>query len=220
MKTHTRVVWTISIIFLFASQTLLFAEGDEETRFDLIWALIGIMFPTLILICLSIGIYLWLKRRKMLGRKMDDEENLDITMLNEPFLYNRNLASIYPDNDQNTQEQQLEELEPSALNSLEHVFRLDDNDLRQSYVLIANLIKNYVSEKYGIKVKYLTTTQILESLPNDLTDSVADHAGEILRACDMIEFSHYRPLRSDLKNIYVSTKEFLANQLENKDEEI
>ena len=70
MKTHTRVVWTISIIFLFASQTLLFAEGDEETRFDLIWALIGIMFPSLILICLGIGIYLWLKRRKMSGRKI------------------------------------------------------------------------------------------------------------------------------------------------------
>ena len=37
----------------------------------------------------------------------------------------------------------------------------------------------------------------------------------------MIEFSHYRPQRTDLKDIYVSTKEFLENQLEdNKDAEI
>jgi hypothetical protein len=70
-------------------------------------------------------------------------------------------------------------------------------------------------------MKHLTTTQILESLPNGSTDLVADHAGEILRGCDMIEFSHYRPLRTDLKDIYVSTKEFLENQLEdNKDAEI
>ena len=225
MATHTRTILAISIVFLFASKTLLFAEVDGETSFGLIWALIGIMFPSLLLICFGIGVYLWLKRRKIsrlkIQRQIDDEENLDITMLHEPFSYNRTIASIYPDCGRNTQEKQLEDLERSALEDLERIFRLDDNELRQSYVLIANLVKNYVSEKYGIKIKHLTTAQILESLPNGPTDLVADHAGEILRGCDMIEFSHYRPLRTDLKDIYVSTKEFLENQLEdNKDAEI
>ena len=225
MATYTRTILAISIVFLFASKTLLFAEVDGETSFGLIWALIGIMFPSLLLICFGIGVYLWLKRRKIsrlkIQRQIDDEENLNITMLHEPFSYNRKIASIYPDGGRNTQEKQLEDLERSALEDLERVYCLDDNELRQSYVLIANLVKNYVSEKYGIKMKHLTTTQILESLPNGPTDSVADHTGEILRGCDMIEFSHYRPLRTDLKDIYVSTKEFLENQLEdNKDAEI
>ena len=225
MTTYTRTILAISIVFLFVSKTLLFAEVDGETSFGLIWALIGIMFPSLLLICFGIGVYLWLKRRKIsrlkIQRQIDDEENLNITMLHEPFSYNRKIASIYPDGGRNTQEKQLEDLERSTLGDLERVYRLDDNELRQSYVLIANLVKNYVSEKYGIKMKHLTTTQILESLPNGPTDLVADHAGEILRGCDMIEFSHYRPLRTDLKDIYVSTKEFLENQLEdNKDAEI
>ena len=225
MTTYTRTILAISIVFLFASKTSLFAEIDGDTSFGLIWALIGIVFPSLLLICFGIGVYLWLKRRKIsrlkIQRQIDDEENLNITMLHEPFSYNRKIASIYPDGGRNTQEKQLEDLERSTLGDLERVYRLDDNELRQSYVLIANLVKNYVSEKYGIKMKHLTTTHILESLPNGPTDLVADHVGEILRGCNMIEFSHYRPLQTDLKDIYMSTKEFLENQLEdNKDAEI
>ena len=108
-------------------------------------------------------------------------------------------------------------LEESALEDLEQIFRLNINDkeLQKSYALIANLVKDYISEKYGIKMKQLTTTQILESLPNSSTDLVVDHVGEILLGCDMVEFSHYRLLRADLTEIYVSTKGFLKNQLEN-----
>ena len=219
MKTYTRITLKISIVFLFASQTFLFAEVDGGMRFDLIWALVGIMLPTLLLICLGIGIYLWLKQRKMsrlkILRKTDDEENLDITTLNEPFSYNRKITSVYPGIGQNTPKKQLEDLERSALSYLEQVFHLDDSDLQQSYVSIAKLVRTYVAEKYGIKVEHLTTTEILESLPNGPADLVADYVGEILRGCDIIEFPHYRPLRTDLKDIYMSTKEFLENQLEN-----
>ena len=136
MATYTRTILAISIVFLFVSKTLLFAEVDGETSFGLIWALIGIMFPSLLLICFGIGVYLWLKRRKIsrlkIQRQIDDEENLDITMLHEPFSYNRTIASIYPDCGRNTQEKQLEDLKRSALEDLERIFRLDDNELRQS----------------------------------------------------------------------------------------
>ena len=40
MATHTRTILAISIVFLFASKTLLFAEVDGETSFGLIWELI------------------------------------------------------------------------------------------------------------------------------------------------------------------------------------
>ena len=87
MTTYTRTILAISIVFLFASKISLFAEIDGDTSFGLIWALIGIVFPSLLLICFGIGVYLWLKRRKISRlknqRQIDDEENLNITMLHD-----------------------------------------------------------------------------------------------------------------------------------------
>ena len=199
----------------------MFANVDGEKSSDLTWALIGVMLPSLLLICIVGGVYFWVKRRKTslvkTLKKTGGKENPDVTMLSEPFSYNCKTASIYPHYSQGTQETRLKGLEESALEDLEQIFRLNinDNELQKSYALIANLVKDYISEKYGIKMKQLTTTQILESLPNSSTDLVVDHVGEILRGCDMVEFSHYRLLRANLMEIYVSTKEFLEKQLEN-----
>ena len=46
-----------------------------------------------------------------------------------------------------------------------------------------------------------------------MTDSVTDHVGEILRSCDMIQFSKHRPSRSDQDRIYQTAREFLENQI-------
>ena len=221
MKNYTRTILAILTVFLLISKTSLFAKVDGEKSSDLTWALIGGMLPSLLLICIAAGVYFWLKRRKTslvkILKKTDGKENPDVTMLSEPFSYNRKTASIYSDYSRDIQETRLRGLEESVLEGLEQIFRLNisDNELQKSYALIANLVKDYISEKYGIKIKQLTTTQILESLPNSPTDLVAAHVGELLRGCDMAEFSHYRLLRTDLTEIYVSTKEFLENQLEN-----
>ena len=214
MTNYTKTILAILTV-------LLFANVDGEKSSDLTWALIGVMLPSLLLICIVGGVYFWVKRRKTslvkTLKKTDGKENPDVTMLSEPFSYNCKTASIYPHYSQGTQETRLKGLEESALEDLEQIFRLNINDkeLQKSYALIANLVKDYISEKYGIKMKQLTTTQILESLPNSSTDLVVDHVGEILRGCDMVEFSHYRLLRANLMEIYVSTKEFLEKQLEN-----
>ena len=214
MTNYTKTILAILTV-------LLFANVDGEKSSDLTWALIGVMLPSLLLICIVGGVYFWVKRRKKslvkTLKKTGGKENPDVTMLSEPFSYNCKTASIYPYYSQGTQETRLKGLEESALEDLEQIFRLNINDkeLQKSYALIANLVKDYISEKYGIKMKQLTTTQILESLPNSSTDLVVDHVGEILRGCDMVEFSHYRLLRANLMEIYVSTKEFLEKQLEN-----
>ena len=102
----------------------------------------------------------------------------------------------------------------TSLKELEQVVSLRKGEsVREYYDKISTIIKRYVEEKYQIKTFDATTGQILESLPHDLTDTVVDHVGEILRTCDMIHFSRHRPSRSDLDNIYRTSKEFLENQI-------
>ncbi len=103
-------------------------------------------------------------------------------------------------------------LESTALKELEQTLRLrEDGHIPQYYESIAMTTKRYISEKHQIKI--VDTGQILESLPHDLTDSVADHVGEILRTCDMIQFSRHRPSRSELNRIYHTAKEFFESQI-------
>ena len=87
-------------------------------------------------------------------------------------------------------------------------------DFHEYYDKISSIVKRYVEHKYGIKTLDATTGEILGSLPHDLTNSVADHVGEILRTCDMIHLSGHRPSRSDLQDIYRTTKEFFERQME------
>jgi hypothetical protein len=105
-------------------------------------------------------------------------------------------------------------LEFISLTDLKQVLPLREAGRAQEYYeSIAMVIKHYVEKKYQIKTLDATTGQILSALPDDLTDSVADHVGEILRTCDMIHFSHHRPSRPELKRIYQTAKEFIESQI-------
>ena len=105
-------------------------------------------------------------------------------------------------------------LESISLNDLEQVLSLREGGrIQEYYGSIAMIIKRYVGEKYQIKILDATTGQILSALPDDLTDTVVDHVGEILRMCDMIHFSRYRPSRSELDRIYQTAKEFVENHI-------
>ena len=102
-------------------------------------------------------------------------------------------------------------LESAALKALEQALRLrNEGNIPQYYESIAMTTKRYISEKYQIKI--VDTGQILACLPHDLTDSVADHVGEILRTCDMVQFARHRPSRSDLNRIHQTAKEFFESQ--------
>ena len=87
-------------------------------------------------------------------------------------------------------------------------------DSHEYYNKISSIVKRYVEQKYGIKTLDATTGEILGLLPDDLTNSVADHVGEILRTCDMIHLSGGRPSRSDVEDIYRTTKEFFERQMD------
>ena len=110
-------------------------------------------------------------------------------------------------------------LEASSLRELQQI--VSDHahkDSSQLYNKISSIVKRYVEQKYHIKTLDATTGEILGSLPHDLTNSVADHVGEILRTCDMIHLSGGRPRRSDVDDIYRTTKEFFERQIDQPSE--
>ena len=51
----------------------------------------------------------------------------------------------------------------------------------------------------------MSVSQILDDIP----EPILDHTGEILRMCDMIEFSKYRPNRTELEMIYQNSKSLI-----------
>ena len=126
MTNYTKTILAILTVLLFTSKKILFANVDGEKSSDLTWALIGVMLPSLLLICIVGGVYFWVKRRKTslvkTLKKTGAKENPDVTMLSEPFSYNCKTASIYPYYSQGTQETRLKGLEESALElSLIHI---------------------------------------------------------------------------------------------------
>lgn len=220
---------SISICVQFALGTAsVFAAGDDPHNSDGSWglfgAILGVVFPALIIIAIGGGIYVWLRRNKSALTDAFPRRRPPKSWDISPPTYtssasppasgtvhlNRSNPSMEPDRPLEHDEQTVESI---ALINLEQVLSLrKSNRIREYYEAIAIIIKQYVEAKYQIKTLDATTGQILSALPNRLTDSVTDHVGEILRSCDMIQFSRHRPSRSEQDRIYQTALEFFESQ--------
>ena len=209
----------------------LFAASNDFSSNDgnpgIFGAILGVVVPALLIIAIGAGIYVWLRRNKPsltgLFPRRQTSKNWDIS---PPTYTSPSPSPVSPHGTArpnrpdplNEQDRPLDRdeytLESIALTDLEGVQALrESNRIQEYYEAIAIIIKQYVGEKYQIKSVDATTGQILSALPNGLTDSVTDHVGEILRSCDMIQFSKHRPSRSDQDRIYQTAREFLESQI-------
>ena len=223
---------SVSICVQFALGTAhLFAASDDFNSDSgtpgIFGAILGVVVPALLVIAIGGGIYFWLRRNKPaltdLFPRRRTPKNWNVSSptytSSSPFPMSPRDTAHPDDLDPLTEpDRQLERdeytLESIALADLEGVLSLrESNRIREYYEAIAIIIKQYVGEKYQIKSLDATTGQILSALPNGLTDSITDHVGEILRSCDMIQFSRHRPSRSELDRIYQTAREFLESQI-------
>ena len=210
-------------LFLLASSG--FSQGaalDEHQAsfFDLIITAVSIIIPALLVAGVVLGIYAWFRRNKMtlprlFRRDESDEEHQNLRGRMPLITPRANVSRTEVKTSEEVipldSETDSITLEGAALNALEQALRLrDEGHIPQYYESIAMITKRYISEKYQTKME--DTGQILASLPHDLTDSVADHVGEILRTCDMVQFARHRPSRSDLNRIHQTAKEFFESQ--------
>ena len=93
-----------------------------------------------------------------------------------------------------------------ALKNLERALRLkEDMDYVAYCGLISDTIRSYLNDYFGLQVSNFSTSQFLNRLP----ESIIDHTGEILRMCDMIEFSNHCPTQTELDSIYQNSKSLI-----------
>ena len=86
-----------------------------------------------------------------------------------------------------------------ALKNLEQALRLKEDMNYVAYCgLISDTVRSYLNDYFGLQVSNSSTSQFLNGLP----ESIIDHTGEILRMCDMIEFSNHCPTQTELDSIY------------------
>ena len=223
---------SVSICVQFALGTApLFAFSNDLNSNNgepgILGAIIGVVVPALFIIAIGGGIYVWLRRNKpALTSLFPRQRTLKNWGISPPTYPSPSSSPVFPRatarparSDPFTEpnaplERDEYTLESIALTDLERVLSLRElNHIREYYESIAMIIKQYVGEKYQIKSLDATTGQILSALPNGLTDSVTDHVGEILRSCDMVHFSRYRPSRSELYRIYQIAQEFIESQI-------
>ena len=218
------VQFALGTAHLFAASNDLNSNSGNPGIFG---AILGVVVPALLVIVIGGGIYVWLRRNKpSLTNLFPRRRTLKSWDISPPTYTSSSPSSMSPrgtvhrdNSDPRTEpDRQLVRdaytLESIALTELDEVQSLrESNRIHEYYEAIAIIIKQYVGEKYQIKSLDATTGQILSALPNGLTDSVTDHVGEILRSCDMIQFSKHRPSRSDQDRIYQTTREFLESQI-------
>ena len=229
-----RIINSISV-FICVQSTLgtahLFAASNDFSSNSgspgIFGAILGVVVPALLIIAIGGCVYVWLRRNKSsLTRSFPRRripKNWDVP---PPTYTSPTPAPVFPRGTARPKGPDLlteqdgplvcdeYTLESIALTDLERSLSLRGaNRIQEYYESIAMIIKQYVGEKYQIKSLDATTGQILSALPNGLTDSVTDHVGEILRSCDMIQFSKHHPSRSDQNQIYQTAREFLESQI-------
>lgn len=219
------IQYTIFLIIAIATISMAADNSNMPSNGDSDWVgvVIGVIIPALVSIILVAGIYTWWKRKKHQHGEKNAEHGLRTILRTEPPSTPRGHEQdlSMPDESLWRVDETVGTLEESSLNALMNATHLrENNKIREYYVAISKIIKQYVGAKFDIKVADYTTGEILEALPQSLTETTIDHVGEILRSCDIIEFAQYRPSNADLDHIYQLAVEFIENQIEvvNEDE--
>jgi hypothetical protein len=191
---------------------------------DFISAIEFIFIPILILLGIIVGLYRW---RILTSRKYRQQaERLESTMTSgnqsaptqrvESQLHQDELREMPSIGEEESHESlydvEFQSLEAIALNEIKSARRFRERGQISEYcTAISWAIKKYVGEKYHIKIVGASTSQILNGLPQELTDSVFDYVGEILRTCDMMGLAQHRPSRGELDHIYQIATAFIQS---------
>jgi len=216
----------VAVIGLASQATLPVAEPSANLT-----DMIGITSWLTVVVGLSLGVWIWLRKKlrglppQQMVKRSKTKQPSQLTPITNSTnvteqIWSESLASNPTTNSLLAED--LEAPEPTttsqslvqalsttasiALCDLDQALSFrESKDYASYYRTISNVVKIYLAEKYDLKMVNMSVSQILDDIP----ESILDHTGEILRMCDMIEFSKYRPNRTELEMIYQNSKSLI-----------
>lgn len=210
-KTARIAGWLCFIIAAMFTFSLPSYAASPSTVSHLIGALVFVLLPALILFCIGVVLFNLLKKRRA-RKSFLSEENLEELLMSQ-----ESLSETPQEEDEESEDDELDmqTLEGMALKELGRAQKFRNaGRIAEYYAAISLTIRQYLGERYGIKAIDASTSQILEHLPDGLTDTIFDQVGEILRTCDMMSLRRHRPSRSELDRIYNVALNFIQSQAE------
>ncbi len=224
----------MNIFFLLNGGSIIVAENTAITKSESLVGLSDIVVNgswLAIAIGISVGLWIWLKKRMVAlpPYQMVKQQQPRIEL--QP---NLEVETSLPDNPDNTdqpwslpvltkQKENFEQIKSLnfvanetnspltsaaslALTNLDQAYTLREGKKYSTYYrTISEIVKIYLSDHFDLKLVNSSTFQLLSSLP----DSIVDHAGEVVRMCDMIEFAKHQPTQSELEIIYQNSKSLI-----------
>lgn len=221
IKNTIFLILAIASISIAADNSIMY----QNNRSDWISVVIGVVIPALLLFIFGAVIYARLKskmrKKEEIKHVPSEGEVVEHGLRATPALQKYEQDLSVPDEEIWEIDELDSSLEEIVLNALKNATQLrEDNRIREYFVAISKIIRQYVGAIFDIeagesrKIADATTGEILESLPQNLTESTVDHVGEILRICDMVKFAQYKPSNADLDQIDQLAVEFIENQID------
>jgi hypothetical protein len=84
-----------------------------------------------------------------------------------------------------------------ALEALEHLIADDligRGEIKQFYIEISEIIRQYINDRYFVVALEMTTTEVLSGLTaQDMGEEIEGHFGTFLNRCDLVKFAKFIP---------------------------
>ncbi|MFQ5550204.1 MAG: hypothetical protein ACE5FJ_03090 [Gemmatimonadales bacterium] len=104
------------------------------------------------------------------------------------------------------------ELALEALERLAQSDLLDRGKIKRYYIMLAAILRTYVTGRWSIDALDMTTDELMQKLGHaDLAPDDRDVAGHILRQCDLVKFAKHRPGRAASRDTFELTRSLIAS---------
>ena len=100
-----------------------------------------------------------------------------------------------------------------ALRELDRIASLplrSDSDFKERYTLVADCLRSYLWNQFGVHAPELTTRQTLRNLESsDMSASELRRLSRILEECDLVKFARFLPDEDDAVRVLERSREFV-----------
>ncbi|RMD88574.1 MAG: hypothetical protein D6813_11875, partial [Calditrichaeota bacterium] len=93
------------------------------------------------------------------------------------------------------------EIALEALENLRESSLIQEGKIKEFFVQISEIIRNYIEGRYFVPALEMTTFELLENLrQNQIEDGIIQTIAEFLEICDLVKFAKYQPSSEEIRS--------------------